>query len=134
MLIEVIFLMVIVMLPLFYLVATLGRLQAGAYAASAAAREAGRAYVTTVDDAQAPVRSQAAAQLVFTAHDLASGQGTIELACETSPCLSPGARVEVTAVVQVPLPLVPEFMAGSVPTSVSMTSRHSEPVDAFRGQ
>ena len=44
--VEFVFLAVLVMVPLFYLVMTLSRLQAGAYAASTAAREAGRAYVT----------------------------------------------------------------------------------------
>jgi len=134
MLIEVVFLMVLVMLPLFYLVATLGRLQAGAYAASAAAREAGRAFVTAEEGAGAPERARSAADLVFAAHGLTSGRGDVDLSCAASPCLTAGASVEVTAVVQVPLPLVPDFMSGALPTSVSMTSRHSEPVDAFLGR
>jgi len=134
MLIEVVFLMVLVMLPLLYLVGTLGRLQAGAYAASAAARETGRAYVTASDDASAPGRGQAAADLVFVSHGFTSGEGSVEVGCEQALCLTPGGSVRVTATVQVPLPLVPDFLSGALPTSVSMTSAHSEPVDAFRGQ
>lgn len=41
-LVEVVFLLVVLALPSIYLVSTVARLQAGAYAASAAAREAGR--------------------------------------------------------------------------------------------
>lgn len=130
--VEVVFLMVLVLLPLLYLVGSLGRLQAGAYAASAAAREAGRAYVTAVDVEAAAARGMAAADLVLAAHGFGPGQGSVAVACESSPCLAPGGRVIVEAVVQVPVPLVPDFMSGLVPTTVTMTSRHAEPVDRFR--
>ena len=46
-LVEFVFLAVLMMVPLIYLVMVLARLQAGSYAASAAVREAGRAYVTS---------------------------------------------------------------------------------------
>jgi hypothetical protein len=130
--VEVVFLMVLVMLPLLYLVGSLGRLQAGAYAASAAAREAGRAYVTAVDAETAGGRGLAAADLVFAAHGFGSGQGSVEVACQSSPCLAPGGSIVVEAVVEVPVPLVPDFMSGLVPTTVTMASRHAEPVDRFR--
>ncbi len=132
MLIEVLFLMILLMLPLFYLVGSLGRLQAGAYAASASAREAGRAYVTAEEEGAAPGRSAAAANLVFDAHGFDSGEGSVSISCNAVPCLTPGAQIQVTSVVQVDIPLIPDFMAGAVPTSVSMTSSHMEPVDAFR--
>ncbi|MGB3594586.1 MAG: pilus assembly protein [Ornithinimicrobium sp.] len=132
MLIEVLFLMILLMLPLFYLVGTLGRLQAGAYAASAAAREAGRAYVTAEGEASASGRSAAAADLVLAAHGFGSGEGTVSISCRVAPCLAPGARIEVTSEVRVDLPLIPDFLAGALPTSVSMTSDHVESVDAFR--
>lgn len=132
MLIEVLFLMVLLMLPLFYLVGTLGRLQAGAYAASTAAREAGRAYVTAEEESSGPGRSSAAASLVFSAHGFEAGEGSIFISCAESSCLAPGGQIEVASVVQVELPLIPDFMSGIVPTSVSMTSTHIEPVDAFR--
>ena len=61
--VEVAFLLVLLVVPLFYLVGTLGRLQAGAYAVTAAAREAGRAFVTADSAGEAPGRAQAAADL-----------------------------------------------------------------------
>ncbi|MGB5953768.1 MAG: pilus assembly protein [Ornithinimicrobium sp.] len=133
-LIEVTFLMIVLLLPLFYLVGTVGRLQAGAYAASGAAREAGRAYVTSPDDVSAPARSLAAAQFVFDAHGFDSGEGNIAVVCATSPCLTPGSALEINSTVQVPLPLIPSFMSGAVPTSITMTGRHTEPVDEFRAR
>ncbi|MGB3764816.1 MAG: pilus assembly protein [Ornithinimicrobium sp.] len=132
MLVEVLFLMVLLMLPLFYLVGTLGRLQAGAYAASAAARETGRAYGTADSEAQAPARGAAAADLVFEAHGFGAGEGSVSVTCRSVPCLTPGARISVTSEVLVDIPLIPDFLAGAVPTTVSMTSFHVESIDAFR--
>lgn len=132
MLVEVAFLMVVLMVPLFYLVGTLGRLQAGAYAASAAARETGRAYVTAADEASAPGRGRTAAGLVLDAYGFEHGQASISVACNANPCLAPGGQVEVETAIDVPVPLIPDFLSGVVPTSVRMTSTHAEPVDAFR--
>jgi hypothetical protein len=132
MLVEVVFLMVLLMVPLLYLVGTLGRLQAGAYAASAAAREAGRAYVTTPDDRWAPGRADSAAALVFDSFGFDQSEGAIVVGCSADPCLAPGDGVQVQSTVVVPVPLIPDFMSGAIPTSVTMTSTHSEPVDEFR--
>lgn len=132
MLVEVVFLMVLLLVPLLYLVGTLGRLQAGAYAASAAAREAGRAYVTTAQDGSASGRGAAAAALVFDSFGFDQGQGSVSIGCATDPCLVPGGQIEVDSTVVVAVPLIPDFMADVIPTSVTMTSSHSEPVDEFR--
>ncbi len=132
MLVEVVFLMVVLMVPLLYLVGTLGRLQAGAYAASAAAREAGRAYVTTPDNPSAPGRAHAAAALVFDSFGFEGSEGSIVVGCSADPCLAPGGGVQVQSTVVVSVPLIPDFMSGAIPTSVTMTSMHSEPVDEFR--
>ncbi|HYO20081.1 MAG TPA: pilus assembly protein, partial [Dermatophilaceae bacterium] len=63
--VEFVFLAVLMMVPLFYLVMVLARLQAGAYGVSAAAREAGRAYVTAPVVPQARARAESAAALAF---------------------------------------------------------------------
>lgn len=130
--VEVAFLLVLLVAPLFYLVGTLGRLQAGAYAVTAAAREAGRTFVTADDVGSASGRSQAAAGLVFSAHGFDGGEGSVQVACGEEGCLAPGSTVSVDASVAVPLPLVPDFMRSRVPTTITLTSRHVEPVDAYR--
>lgn len=132
MLVEVVFLMVLLMVPLLYLVGTLGRLQAGAYAASASAREAGRAYVTSPQAGSAPARGAAAAALVFDSFGFEDGQGSVSIGCATDPCLAPGAQIQVQSTVVVAVPLIPDFMADVIPTSVTMTSSHTEAVDEFR--
>lgn len=130
--VEVAFLLVLLVVPLFYLVATLGRAQAGAYAVSAAAREAGRTFVTADDVESASTRAQAAAALVFAAHGFGAAEGTVSLACGDATCLSPGGTVVVEAAIEVPLPLVPDFMHGAVPSSIMLRARHVESVDEFR--
>lgn len=132
MLIEAVFLLVLVMLPLFYLVGTLGRLQAGAYAVSAAAREAGRTFVASADEASGEAAAATAAWLVMDAHGFTPDDGSVSLTCAADPCLAPDSTVRADATLQVDLPLVPDFMAGVVPTSVTLTSHHVSPVDAYR--
>lgn len=130
--VEVAFLLVLLVVPLFYLVGTLGRLQAGAYAVTNAAREAGRTFVTAEDPGSAPVRAQVAAGLVLQAHGFGEGDGGVQLGCGGGACLEPGSTVTVDASVAVPLPLVPDFMRSVVPTTITLTSHHVEPVDAYR--
>lgn len=129
--VEVAFLLVLLVVPLFYLVGTLGRLQAGAYAVTAAAREAGRAFVTADSAGEAPGRAQAAAGLVYTAHHFAAGEGSVSVSCSAA-CLEPGSTVGVDSSLSVPLPLVPDFMRAAVPTTITLTAHHDEPVDQFR--
>lgn len=132
MIVEFVFLTVLVLVPLLYLVGTLGRLQAGAYAASGAAREAARAYVTSPEEARASGRGQVAAVLVADAHGFTAEQVSLNVSCSSDPCLAPDGQVVVDVAVQVPVPLVPDFMAGVVPTSVTMTASHLAAVDRFR--
>lgn len=131
-LVEVVFLLVVLALPSIYLVSTVARLQAGAYAASAAAREAGRAFVTAPHEEAASGRAYAAAQLVFDAHGFSGGEGAVGIGCTTDPCLTPGSQVQVSVSVDVPLPLIPGFLDGVVPSTVQLSSSHLEPVDRFR--
>ena len=131
--VEFVFLAVLMLIPLFYLVMVLARLQAGAYAVSAASREAGRAYVTAQVPAQAHSRAHAAAGLAFTdqgfGHD-----GTIEIGCDGTPCLRSEGRVAIKATVSVPMPLVPAFFSGVVPMQIPVSATHIATVDRFGGQ
>ncbi|MDN5795227.1 MAG: pilus assembly protein [Intrasporangium sp.] len=118
------------LLPLIYLVLTAARIQAGAFSASLAGREAGRAFVTATNDSDAQVRAQAAAALAFT--DFAFDEGTkVDLRCDGTPCLHPGGEVTSTASIEVQLPLVPDFLAAHVPTSVTVSSTHVSAVDTY---
>lgn len=131
--VEFVFLAVLMMVPLFYFVMVLARLQAGAYAVSSASREAGRAYVTAPLPAQAPARAQSAVGLAFADQGF-EHEGTIEIRCDGTPCVRPRGRVAITATVSVPMPLVPAFFSGIVPLRIPVSATHVATVDRFGGQ
>jgi len=131
--VEFVFLAVLMMVPLFYLVMVLARLQAGAYGVSAAAREAGRAYVTAEAPERAAARARSAAGLAFADQGF-DHEGTIQIRCDGAPCLRPAGRVRVTATVSVSMPLVPAFFSGIVPVRVPVSATHVVTVDRFGGR
>ncbi len=131
--VEFVVLAVLLLIPLIYLVMVMARLQAGSYAVSQAAREAGRAFVTADSAASAQSRAVAAAHIAFLDHAF-EDVGRVVVRCDGTPCLRPDGRVETTASVSVPLPLVPSFVRDVVPLSVPVSASHLSTVDRFRGQ
>ncbi len=128
--IEFVFLGLLLLLPLVYLVLTAARLQAAAFSASLAGRESGRAFVTAAGDGDARARAQAAAGLAF--DDFAFSTGTsLALSCDGSPCLRPEGTVTSIATIVVELPLIPDFLAERLPSSVTISSSHVATVDRF---
>jgi len=128
--VEFVFLGVLMLVPLVYLVMTLGRIQAGSYAVTTAAREAGRAFVTAQGDQDAGARARAAAEVAFADQGF-GGMGGLDIGCSTSPCLTPEARIETTTSVTVPL--IPAFARDVVPLEIPLTASHLSTVDRFRG-
>jgi hypothetical protein len=130
--VEFVFLTVLLLIPLIYLVLTLARIQAGTFAVSAAAREAGRAYVTAEQARDAEVRAQTAAGIAFEDQGFSPEEGSVSMRCDGRPCLRPEGRIEVSARVTVPLPLVPSFAREVVPLAVPISASHVAVVDRFR--
>ncbi|MBU4337312.1 MAG: pilus assembly protein [Actinobacteria bacterium] len=132
-LVEFLALAFVLLIPVAYLVLTLGRLQAAVFATEAAARGAARVYVTSEDVDLAGARA-------LTATDLAlDDQGfdddptqALRLTCTTSPCLSPGGQVTAEVTAQVPLPFVPGFVRDRVPLSVPVSAVRTAAVDEYR--
>ena len=131
--VEFVVLAVLMLIPLVYLVMMLARVQAGSYAVSQAAREAGRAFVTAEagDHAAATGPGRGTDRLPGPLASRTSGR--LAIACDGTPCLRPDGRVETTATVRVPLPLVPAFVRDVVPLSVPVSASHLSTVDRFRG-
>ena len=129
--VEFVTLGVLMLIPLVYLVMCLARVQAGAFAVSQAAREAGRAFVTTDAGEDASARARAAARISFEDHRFGD-LGTLGISCDGSPCLRPDGQVRTTAAVRVPLPLVPAFLGDSVPLTIPVSASHVSTVDRFR--
>ncbi|WP_265445079.1 pilus assembly protein [Flexivirga meconopsidis] len=130
-LIEFIVIGILLTLPVFYLVITLARLQAGTYAVAAAARESSRMFVTAPSDAAGATRSRAAAAMAFADQGF-GGRGGVRISCSRTPCLSPDGTINSVADLDVDLPLIPDFLRGAVPSSVHLHSTHVESVDRYR--
>lgn len=132
-LVEFCLLSVLMLVPLVYLVAALGRVQAAALAAQTAAREAGRAFVTAPDDETAGRLAESAASIAFDDQGFGQhGMGTLEMTCIGQPCLLPDARIEARTRVLVLLPGVPHLLDRVVPTRIEVTARQVVTVDRFR--
>ena len=120
---EVLVLGVGLLVPLLYAVISVMAVQSASYAATSAAREAARAYVSAATPAQGAARARLATRLVLADAGLAAVPPRVTCA---GVCLRAGTRVDVTVSVGVPLPLVP----GS-PT-VTVVGEESMPVDRYR--
>jgi hypothetical protein len=122
-LLEVLVLGVGLLVPLLYAVVSVMSVQSASYAATSAAREAARAYVTSATPAQGSARARTATRLVLA--DAGVAVVAPRVRC-VGGCLTPGSRVDVTVTVAVALPLVP-----GAPT-VTVVGAESMPVDRFR--
>ena len=133
--VEFVTLGVLLLVPVIYLVLVLGRIQAAAFAAEGAAREAGRVFVTAPDDEAAEQRAQAAVLLALRdqGFDDVDPAQSIAVTCESSPCLQPESRVRVDVQIDVVLPGVPAFVDAVVSTHVPVRAHAVAVVDRFAG-
>jgi hypothetical protein len=122
----------LLMVPLVYVVLAVFRVQAGAYGITAAAREAGRAYVTASEPEVAERRARAAAAVAASDQGLTLAPGAISISCSTQPCLAPNSRVMVKIDTAVRLPFLPAVFAGRPVASIALHARHTEVVDIYR--
>lgn len=130
--VEFVYLSVLLLVPLVYVLLTVFRVQGAAYAVSSAAREAGRVFAKSEVADEAGPRAFTAAGIVMRDSNLPLAAGDLRISCSSSPCLTPGSRVNVVIVYDVPLPLLPRLFDGRAPATVRVTSRHLEVVDRFR--
>jgi Flp pilus assembly protein TadG len=129
--VEFVFLAVLLMVPLVYVLVTVFRVQASAYAASSAARESGRVFVTSESVDAAAERAYAAGDIVMRDSGLVLDRDDLRITCSSDPCLAPGSRVTVVVTQRVGLPLVPRVL-GRAPAAVRVSSEHVEVVDRYR--
>ena len=132
-LVEFVTLGVLLLIPIVYLVLTLGRIQAAAYAADGAAREAARTFVAADDEHTGRTRALAAVRLglLDQGFDVDPARVTA-INCRRTPCLTPEGAVDVSVSVEVVLPGIPGFVDRLVATHVTVRSTQTAVVDAFR--
>lgn len=132
-LIEFVWLGILLMVPLVYVVLAVFDTQRTAYAASAAARSAGRAFLTAPDLGSAETRAHVAARLSFDDQGANDAPFEMLLNCRPTPdaCLTPGSSVTVRVITRADLPLMPAFLGERAP-SIRIESEHSAPYGKFR--
>lgn len=123
----------ILMLPLVYLVLAVSAIQAGAFAAEGAARQAARVFVQAPDLGSAQASAQRALQFALADHGLDETAVAIAVTCRPSACLTRQGFVTVTVDLSVPLPLVPSALVGDFPIAVPLHATATEQVSRFWG-
>jgi len=123
----------VLLVPLVYLVLTMARIQAASFAAEGAAREAGRLIAQAETMADGVAAAQLGVELAFADQGLeVDAASALTITCSVPDCLTAGEYVSVVVVTEVPLPLAPDFLAGTLPTTVSITADAMTAVSGFR--
>ena len=130
--VEFVFISVLVFIPLTYLVVGFGAIQRGIFAATEAAREAGRAIGTAPDPELGMARAQRAAELAVEAQsvdlrDMKVAYAPAGTGCDAAgtyiPGLFPGEEFIVCVTVTVRVPLLPEFIDSNTATGLFVVER-----------
>ena len=131
--VEFVWLAILLLVPLLYIVLAVFSTQRAAYAASAAARSATRAFVTAPDQATAYARAEAAARLAFGDQGVDSAVFSLTLTCSADPrrCLTPGSVVSAEVRSAADLPLMPAVLGGNTPR-IAVEAVHRSPYGTFR--
>lgn len=130
--VEFITIGLVLLLPLIYIMLTLFTVQKAAYAASAASRAGGRAYVLAGSDgANADAAMTSAVDTALDDQGVRTYALPPDVSCTNGGCLQPGSSVRVTVVVDVPLPL-PDFMSSWASRTITVRSSHVTPYGDYR--
>ncbi len=123
----------LLLVPTVYLVLTLARIEAAAFAAEGAARETGRIIASAPTMAAGLADARQAIELAFADQGLEiDPDAALRLTCSADPCLSPGAYVHAQIVTTVPLPLLPDVVAEAARADVRIEATATTGVDRFR--
>lgn len=131
-LVEVTWLAILLLVPLVYVVLSVFEVQRAAFAASAAARSAGRAFVLAPSPAVGEDRARAAAAVAFADQGVPGQDAAVLVGCRPADsCLVPGSVVRVEITYQVDLPLAPTALGDQAP-SIRVHAEHTVPYGTYR--
>jgi Flp pilus assembly protein TadG len=128
-LVEFVYLSVLLMVPLIYVLITVFQVQRAAFGVTEAARQAGRAYVTTAVGQDPEQRARAAAALAMS--DQVPGDPRARVDVPDAQQLRPGGSITVTVEYDVTLPVIGGLF-GAVEPRIPVRATHVEVVDRFR--
>ncbi len=127
---------VLLLVPVVYLVVSLGRFQAASFAVEGASREAARVLATAPGDEQATRQVETVVALALRDQGLAGPDDpapVVTVVCSAEPCTAPETRVRVTVELEVLLPGVPAFVDAAIPARVPVRASADSVVERFAG-
>lgn len=125
----------LLLVPLVYLILTLGALQSAALATEGAARQAARVFVQAESTAAGTAAAQRALDLALADHGVDPSAVSLAISCTPNPgqCHTRRGWVTVDVSVRVPLPLVPPVFDLRVPLAVPVEASATQQVSRFWG-
>jgi hypothetical protein len=140
--VELVVVALTLLVPLVYVMVVMADVQRALLATSAAAREAGRVYVTGPDRVAAERRAGAAYREVLVSYGMRAGDPRASLRLRSgcpaegaSGCaggFGPGAEVEVVVTYRVPVARLP-FLGAVAGPGIVIGATHHTRVDRYRG-
>lgn len=128
--VEFIFLAVLLMIPIVYLILTVGQVQAGAYAVVGAADQAAKVYVLSSDTSSAGQAAEQAVQLAMEDMGFDAANATLTITCDGG-CLTAGAKVHTRVELRIELPVV-GAVPGVTATAATVHATASQKVGRFK--
>lgn len=128
--VEFIFLAVLLMIPVVYLILTVGQVQGGAYAVVGAADQAAKVFVLNSDPASARQAAEQAVNLAVEDMGFDAANATLTITCDGG-CLTPGSTVHAHVDLFVELPVV-GAVPGVTATAASVDASASQKVGRFK--
>ena len=131
-LVEFSWLAIILIVPLVWVVISVFEVQQGAFATSAAARAAGRAYALAPDDATGAARATAAAEQVLADQGTPGQRAKVSVRCDApgDSCHVGTSVITVRVDSGVDLPFFPAIL-GTGAASFSLDATHTVPIGQY---
>ena len=131
-LVELSWLAIILLVPLIWIVVSVFEVQQGAFATSAAARAAGRAYALAPDDATGAVRADAVVRQVLADQGTPGQRARVTVTCDTpaASCHVGTAVITVRVDSGVELPFFPAIL-GRGAAVFSLDASHTVPIGQY---
>jgi hypothetical protein len=132
-LVEVSWLGILLMLPVLWIVLSVFQVQRGAFAVSAAARSAARAFALAPDDASGLVRARAAVRIALADQGVHDVMPEVRVTCAPYPadCHQGTSVITVWVHSRVVLPLMPDVLGGNRP-SFALYAIQTVPIGQFQ--
>lgn len=131
--VELVWLGILLLVPLLWIVLSVSQVQQGAFAVTAAARAAGRAYALAPDDESGRKAAEEVARRALADQGLADAPLEVGVTCTPYPhdCHSGTSVITVRISSSVELPLLPDVLGGGQPR-FALSAVHAVPIGRYQ--